>query len=150
MNARRTLALLLEPSVILHAQDLTPDPWQRDLLRARESYILLNCARQTGKSTTVAAVALHQLLTVPRSLVLLVAPSERQSHELFRKVIAAYQALGQPIAAIKSNQSELELATGSRLVALPGREETIRSFSGVDLLILDEASRVPDDLYRSV
>ena len=35
-------------------------------------------------------------------------------------------------------------------MALPGREETIRSFSGVDLLILDEASRVPDDLYRSV
>jgi hypothetical protein len=33
---------------------------------------------------------------------------------------------------------------------LPGREETIRSFSGVKLLILDEASRVPDDLYRSV
>ena len=34
--------------------------------------------------------------------------------------------------------------------ALPGREGTIRSYSGVDLLILDEASRVPDDLYRSV
>jgi hypothetical protein len=61
-----------------------------------------------------------------------------------------YQALGQPVPAIRSNQRELELATGARLVALPGREETIRSFSGVDLLILDEASRVPDDLYRSV
>ena len=42
------------------------------------------------------------------------------------------------------------MANGSRLVALPGREETIRSYSGVRLLILDEASRVPDDLYRAV
>ena len=150
MNAYHILALLLDPSLILVAQAMTPDPWQRDLLLCRESYLLLNCARQTGKSTTVAALALHRLLTVANSLVLVVAPAERQSHELFRKVLDAYQALGQPVKAIKSNQSELELANGSRLVALPGREETIRSFSGVDLLILDEASRVPDDLYRSV
>jgi phage terminase large subunit len=150
VNAAHALALLLDPSPILLAQGLTPDPWQRDLLLNRHPYLLLNCARQTGKSTTVAAVALARLLAAPGALVLVVAPSERQSHELFRKIIHAYQAVEQPIAAIKSNQSELELATGARLVALPGREETIRSFSGVDLLILDEASRVPDDLYRSV
>jgi hypothetical protein len=150
MKLHRALALLLDPTLILHAQNLTPDPWQRDLLRATEQYLLLNCSRQSGKSTTVAALALHQLLTAPGSLVLLVAPSERQSQELFRKVIAAYQALEQPIPTIQWNQGVLELANGSRLVALPGREETVRSFSGVKLLILDEASRVPDDLYRSV
>ncbi len=150
MNHRRALALLCDPSLILRAQDLTPDPWQRDLLRSQQPYLLLNCARQTGKSTTVAAIALHRLLAEHGSLVLLVAPSERQSHELFRKVMDAYHALGQPIPSKISNQGELELTTGSRLVALPGREETIRSFSGVNLLVLDEASRVPDDLYRSV
>ncbi len=150
MNLQRALALLLDPAHILRAQDLTPDPWQRELLLSRQQYLLLNCARQTGKSTTVAAVALYQLLTEPGSLVLLVAPSERQSHELFRKVLAAYHALNLPIPTVRLNQSEVELTTGARLVALPGQEETIRSFSGVDLLILDEASRVPDDLYRSV
>ena len=150
MNYNRTLALFADPSLLLQAQDFDPDPWQRDLMHSKQPYLLLNCARQTGKSTTVAAIALHQLLTQPGSLVLLVAPAERQSHELFRRVMRAYLAFGQPVAAIKSNQGELELATGSRLVALPGREETIRSFSGVSLLILDEASRVPDDLYRSV
>lgn len=129
---------------------MTPDAWQRDLLLSPQPYLLLNCARQTGKSTTVAAAALVRLLAEHGALVLLVAPSERQSHELFRKVMDAYHALGQPIPSVLSNQSELELANGSRLVALPGREETIRSFSGVRLLILDEASRVPDDLYRSV
>jgi len=35
-------------------------------------------------------------------------------------------------------------------VALPGKEGTIRGFSGVDLLIIDEASRVDDALYGSV
>ena len=150
MVPSRALNLLLDPTLVLRAQELPPDPWQRDLLYSSAPHLLLNCSRQSGKSTTVAAVALNRLLTEPGSLVLLVAPAERQSHELFRKVIAAYQALGQPISARRSNERELELKNGSRLVALPGREGTIRSFSGVDLLILDEASRVPDDLYRSV
>ena len=52
--------------------------------------------------------------------------------------------------AVKDNECQLELANGSRLVALPGREETIRSFQGVSLLILDEAARVPDTLFSSL
>ena len=95
VNPRRALALLLDPSLILTAQGLTPDPWQRDLLLSQQPYLLLNCARQTGKSTTVAALALHRLLLEPGSLVRLVAPAERQSHEFFRKVIHAYHALDQ-------------------------------------------------------
>ncbi len=35
-------------------------------------------------------------------------------------------------------------------MCLPGREETIRSFGGVTLLVLDEAAHIPDRLYRSV
>ena len=150
MNAVRAFALGLDPSRILTAQGLTPDPWQRDLLRSHSPHLLLNCSRQSGKSTTVAALALHQILFRPGALVLLVAPSERQSGELFRKVLAGYHALGRPLPAVKTNRHELELSTGSRVVALPGREGTIRSFSGVRLLILDEAARVPDVLYRSV
>lgn len=141
---------MLDPACALRAQGMPPDPWQRQLLLARDSSVLLNCSRQAGKSTTVAALALHQLLTRPGSLVLLASPSERQSCELYRKVLAGFQALGQPVAPIRGNQTQLELANRSRLVALPGREETIRSYSGVNLLLLDEASRVPDDLYRSV
>ncbi|MBX9677502.1 MAG: hypothetical protein K2X38_01980 [Gemmataceae bacterium] len=144
------LALLFDPTRILRAQRFAADPWQRDLLLCNDRYLLLNCTRQAGKSTVVAALALHQMLLEPGCLVLLVAPAERQSQELFRKVIAGWQAISAPVETRVCNQHELELSTGSRLVALPGREGTIRSFSGVRLLILDEASRVPDDLYRSV
>jgi phage FluMu gp28-like protein len=44
----------------------------------------------------------------------------------------------------------MELANGSRIEALPGTERTIRGFSGVDLLIVDEAARVDDGLYHAV
>jgi Terminase large subunit, T4likevirus-type, N-terminal len=35
-------------------------------------------------------------------------------------------------------------------VALPGTDKTIRGFSGASLLIVDEASRVADELYFAV
>jgi hypothetical protein len=150
MNACRAFALALDPALLLEAQGLTPDSWQRELLLSRAPHLLLNCSRQSGKSTTVAALALHRLLFTPKALVLLVAPSERQSRELFRKVLAGYRALGRPLRTVIANQHTLELANGARLVALPGREDTVRSFSGVRLLLLDEAARVPDELYRAV
>jgi len=43
--------------------------------------------------------------------------------------------------------SGIELANGSRIVSLPAREDTIRGFSSVSLLIFDEAAWVDDDLY---
>jgi hypothetical protein len=150
MNVHMSLALLLDPARILAAQGLTPDAWQRTLLLSPERQILLNCSRQSGKSTVVSALALHTALFTPRGLVLLVSPSQRQSGEIFRKVLAAYQALGRPLRAVQESQTVLELANGSRIVSLPGREQTIRSFGGVNLLVLDEAARIPDDLYRSV
>jgi len=44
----------------------------------------------------------------------------------------------------------MSLANGSRVVSLPGSEPTVRCFSSVSLLVLDEAARVPDALYFGV
>jgi hypothetical protein len=44
----------------------------------------------------------------------------------------------------------LELTNGSRIVSLPGKEKTVRGFSGAKLLVIDEAPRVADSLYYSV
>jgi Terminase large subunit, T4likevirus-type, N-terminal/Terminase RNaseH-like domain len=150
VNARHLLSLALDPAHILLARGLEPDPWQRRLLLSGDRQILLNCSRQAGKSTVVSALALHMTLFTPASLVLLLSPSQRQSCEIFRKVIEAYNALGRPVRASRETQLRLELTNGSRIVCLPGREETVRSFGGVNLLVLDEAARIRDDLYRSV
>ncbi len=42
------------------------------------------------------------------------------------------------------------LENGSRIVSLPGTEGTIRSYSAVRLLLVDEASRVDDDTIAAV
>jgi hypothetical protein len=127
-----------------------PDPWQGRFLRSEALRVLLNIARQVGKSTTAGILSLHQALAVPESLTLILAPAERQSAELMRKVLSFYGALGHVVPADSERKLGLELFNGSRIEALPGTEKTVRSFSGVDLLLLEEAARIQDALYYSV
>jgi hypothetical protein len=146
----RDLALSLDPVAFAAAAGITPDDWQQQLLRSSAPRILMNITRQGGKSTTAGVLALHTALYEPGSLVLMVSPTQRQSGELFRKALAIYRTLGRPVDAESESALQLELENGSRMVALPGKEGSIRSFSGVRLLLIDEASRVADDLYYSV
>jgi hypothetical protein len=129
---------------------LASDPWQRDVLASKAQRIILNICRQAGKSTVSGVLALHQALTVPGSLTLILAPSERQSKELFAKVVRSYSALGYGPGAESERKLGMVLANGSRVEALPGSEKTIRGFSGVDLLVVDEASRIDDGLFYAV
>src|SRR5918999_1021098 len=129
---------------------IVPDSWQRDLLRSSADRVLLNCCRQSGKSTMASLIALHRALYYPGSLVLCLAPALRQSQELFGKVLGFYRDLGRPVAAQGERKLSLELENGSRIVTLPGTEKTIRGFSGASLLLVDEAARVANDLYASI
>src|SRR5947199_1392070 len=112
MEHRTLLPLALDASRILSVQGLTPDPWQRQLLLAPERQVLLNCSRQSGKSRTVAALAVHTAVFQPGSLTLLLSPSLRQSTELFRTVLDGYRAIQRPVAASATTQTRLELTHG--------------------------------------
>jgi len=151
-DVRRLAASLVpaEPAEFALKVGIRPDPWQLRLLRSDSSRVLLNCSRQSGKSTMAAVLALHKALIKPAALVLILAPSERQAKETFGKVATMYRKLGHPIPADSYRKMGVELSNRSRIEALPGTEKTIRSFSGVDLLIVDEASRVDDALYYAV
>jgi hypothetical protein len=131
---------------------ICPDAWQADLLRSDSKQMILLCSRQSGKSTITSILALHQAIFTPNSLILLLSPSLRQSQELFRKLQDFYNALESDSLpqAVEESALRMELSNGSRIIALPGKEATIRGFSGVALLIIDEASRVEDALYQSV
>ncbi len=144
------MAIALDPVLLAERIGLSLDKWQRDLVRSPARRRLVNVTRQGGKSSAVAVLACHTALYVPKSLTLILSPGERQSKETFRKVMDVYHALGRPVPADTENRLELELENGSRVVALPGVEGTIRGYSGVNLLIADEASRIPDTLMAAV
>lgn len=130
---------------------LIPDDWQQRVLESVSSEMGLLCTRQAGKSTVTGSLAVKTALLEPDSLTLLLSPTQRQSGELFRdKVMRTYDALGRPVKPKRLTATELQLSNGSRIVSLPENESGIRGFSKVALLVIDEASRVADDLYRAV
>jgi terminase large subunit-like protein len=150
MRAAADLALALDRATFARMLGLEPDPWQERLLRSTADRVLLNCCRQSGKSTMTGLIALHRALYHPGSLILCLAPALRQSQELFGKVLGFYRDLDRPVAPQAERKLSLELENDSRIVTLPGTEKTIRGFSGAALLIVDEAARVDDELYFAV
>jgi hypothetical protein len=145
------LQYALDPSLwAREALDFHPDPWQGQVLRSNGKRQLLNCCRQAGKSTTAGILSLHRAIFFPRSLVLLVSPSLRQSGELFRKVGDHLKQLDEQPRKTEDNKLSLAFANDSRIVSLPGTEGTIRGYSGASLIIEDESARVDDALYYAV
>jgi hypothetical protein len=147
---RDDLRLALDRVAFAEELGIVPDAWQRDFLRSSADRVLLNCSRQSGKSTMSAVIAFHRALYHPRSLVLCLAPALRQSQELFAKIAGFYRDLGRPVPAQGERKLSLELENDSRIITLPGSEKTISGFSGAALLLVDEASRVDDELYYAV
>lgn len=116
------LRLALDRVAFASSLGLDPDPWQERLLRSTSQRVLLDCSRQSGKSTMSGVIALHRALYFPGSLVLCLAPSERQSKELFAKVSDSYRRLrGTPAPASAGAVAGLVApAGGSALVSVVG------------------------------
>ena len=127
-----------------------PDPVQQRLLREASHRVILNCTRQWGKSTVAAIKALHHALTHPGSAIAICCPSARQSAELLRKIETFARKLDIQRRSDGVNDISFLFPNRSRIIGLPGRDTTIRGVSAVSLLIVDEASHVPDSLYNAV
>src|SRR3712207_6453235 len=135
VSLAKDLKLALDRVAFARELGFVCDPWQEELLRSWSDRVLLNCSRQSGKSTVSAIIALHRALYHPNSLILCLAPALRQSQELFGKVAGFYKDLGRPVPPQGERKLSLELENGSRIITLPGSEKTIRGFSGASLLL---------------
>lgn len=129
------------------------DPWQADVIRSRVPNVVLCCTRQAGKSTIAALKAAHLALYRPKSMVLVVSKKEEQAKNVFDSIdqmIRATETLSGKSARVEDNKTSIRLQNGSRVVCAVGKEDTIRGFSAVNLLIEDEAAFVPDEVYFAV
>src|SRR5262249_9379724 len=126
-----------------------PTKWQEDFLRApRGASILALTARQCGKTTTAAWAMAHTALFVPGSLSVVACPAQRQSAEGVRRVRDAALTAGGKLAA--DNVYGLELTNGSRVLALPGSDDSIRGLTVDGWIVADEAARLPNDLIAAL
>ena len=150
MNADTPIPTAAERAIrLMNNFRFKPDDWQLDVLLNRHPRLLLNCCRQSGKTTVVGFLALADALFIPDTMVLILSRSHRQSAEFLKKIREKFERLDQPLK-LRNNKNELSFTNGSRILCLPCREDTVRGYANVDLLVIDEAALVPDDLYRAL
>jgi hypothetical protein len=128
----------------------TPDETQARVLRSGAKQLILCCTRQWGKSTVAAVKGLHRAAAEAGSLILVASRTRRQSAELLRKMRSFVRRLGARPRGDGENPASLLLPNESRVVALPGTDETTRGFSAVSLLLIDEAAWVSEGLYQGL
>ena len=126
--------------------------YQREFVDTRASRKAAVCGRQVGKTEMAAMEALHVGLTTADTTVLIIAPTQRQSAELFRRVRGLLRGGRYPKPGIeRETQTILELANGSRIISLPAGSDgaNIRGYAASHIIV-DEAAFVDDHVFRSV
>src|SRR5881409_1731255 len=123
---------------------LVPTQYQEKILLDASRFVVARWARQTGKSTTIAALSLYCALHEGAKRVIILAPSLRQSKKLIHRIGSFIPKNRSHILAGRRLKTRLEFVNGSSIEALPNSPETIRGET-CDLIILDEAAFVRYD-----
>ncbi|MGB8430672.1 MAG: terminase family protein, partial [Pseudolabrys sp.] len=142
MNTAREAAYRVDPALWMQeVLEITPHDWQKSFLRAPlGASILALTARQVGKTTAAAVGMAHSALLMSGSLSVIACPSQHQSAEALRKVREMVLKAGAELTT--DNVFRLELANGSRVLALPGTQESIRGLTVDAWIVADEAAQL--------
>lgn len=114
-----------------------PDDWQVEAFTTRAPEVALRVGRQSGKTSALAARAVEEL-HIPETLTLCIAPAERQARIISREISRQLQRTD--LVITRATMTELEIANGARVIALPSTSDTIRGYPSVSVLIIDEAA----------
>ena len=146
----RDLAYRVDPALWVREQlKVTPAAWQDTFLRApRGASIIALTARQVGKTTTAAWAIAHTAVFKPGSLSVIACPAQRQSAEAVRRVRDVLLSTGTKL--VSDNVYGLELDNGSRVLALPGSDDSIRGLTVDGWIVADEAARLTDNLIAAL
>ena len=150
MNTAREAAYRVNPALWMHeVLGITPHDWQRTFLLApRGASIAVLTARQVGKTTAAAAGMAHSAVFMPGSLSVIACPSQNQSAEALRKVRDMVMMAGAKLTT--DNVFRLELANGSRVLALPHAQETVRGLTVDAWIVADEAAQLDPDIMGAL
>jgi hypothetical protein len=140
---RRPIPIEDRPDPVAWAEDIAGirlDPWQRNLLSTTHKRQLLLCSRQTGKTEAVALKAAYETAFNPGASVLVIAPTLRQSRNLFDRLefcLLNDASVGRPTV---HTRTMIRLPHGGTVRALPGdKPDMVRGLTATSV-ILDEAA----------
>ncbi len=128
--------------------EFEPLDWQKEVLSCENREILICCGRRTGKSYLVSYLGLKKILE-PNQVVWIVAPNYEMTGIVFDAIIRwlvkivgddGYKIINKPV-------KRLELSNGSILECKSVEASTGMLGRSTDLIIMDEASRINDEIW---
>ena len=122
--------------------------WQLAALRLETRQTCLVSPRQCGKSWSVSLLAAWWAFRKPRQVVLVISATQDAAERLLESVreITSHPLLAGSVD--EELKTRVVLSNGSRIMSVPASPKQVRGWS-VDLLIVDEAAFVDDDLLAS-
>lgn len=129
---------------------LALDDWQRRVLASAHRRKICLVGRQGGKGVIGTLATIEKMVGDAGSKTVVLAPTEDQSKRLLSRIKEAYARLSAAPRIVTDAVNEFQLINGSRVLAMPGSERSIRGIDAVNLLVVDEAALVPDPLYHAV
>lgn len=146
------LKMLREDADVFASAVLNFEPfdYQTKILRDESKRIVACLGRQTGKTTTIAAKALHFALSNPDTTTLIVSPSLRQSMIMFGRIESfIYRSKILTRSIVRKTRTIIQFSNGAMIVALPCSEHLLRGYTA-HLVICDEAAFMPEEVISNV
>ncbi|RZU31161.1 terminase family protein [Blastococcus saxobsidens] len=123
-------------------------PHQVEVVRSEARYRVICAGRRAGKSHVYGVLALHTAFSRPGMKALIVSAGEVAAKRLFAEVSKMAKAPRLGGSTEDETTSTLILSNGSTIECVPSSAKQVRS-AEADLLIVDEAGFVPQDIWES-
>lgn len=124
-------------------------PWQERFVGSAAKFKVADCSRQAGKSSIVAPIPTHYGRFRPGSSGLVLAATEQQAFLDIGKIRACMAADPRYPKLTRASDSLIMLDNGSRIEVMPATEKSARGLSKPNWVILEEGSRIPDEVIAS-
>jgi len=134
-----------------------PYEFQKDIINKVQDnrFVICKMPRQSGKTTTIAALLLHSVLFNEEYNIAILAHKLSQAREILSRIQRAYEALPKWIqqGVVEWNKGNIELENGSKILSSATSSSAIRGGS-FNLIYLDEFAFIPgnlqDEFFASV
>ena len=128
------------------------DDWQKEAIQ-HDGNLLLCTGRQLGKTTTMARKAAEFMLNNPNSQIIVASLTEDQAKLIIAMTLNYLEQNYKPQIDKRKQRTttrKVTLKNKSQILARPvgTTGDAIRGFTG-DVLIVDEASRMPPDMWAA-
>ena len=126
-----------------------PFPWQEAILESQSRRIIINAARQSGKSTITSTDPCWIAKFKDKSLSIVLAPTESQSQDDMRK-IQQFIRRDPDYPRYDPASTHVNVRENESLISVVPATQSARGKSQPAVVILDEASQIEDLIYTEV